>query len=258
MNNSTNELKYKVIPIGNARDLRGKKFGRLTVLDRVESVNKRTMWLVQCECGNKNTVDATSLTSGNTKSCGCLRDEVAFDLAKGKAINITGEKFGRLTAIRPTQIRSGSSVVWQCECECGLSVNASLNHLRAGRTQSCGCIRGGANHYKWNPKLTREDRESRGRQANKTRNWRNKVFERDNYTCVICRQRGGRLNAHHLNSWDTHEDERFLVSNGVTLCRQDHISFHKKYGYGENTKEQFSEYVEINRTQENKIPLRQM
>lgn len=242
MNNNTNEQIYKAIPIGNAEDLTNKKFGRLTVLNRVESKNKHTFWMTRCECKKEVAVNAASLKSGNTKSCGCLRDEVAFELAKGKALNIAGEKFGRLIAVRPTKKRSGHAVIWHCECECGVSVEASINHLRSGRTRSCGCIRGGANHYKWNPKLTSEDRESRGRQANKTRNWRNKVFKRDNYTCVICRQRGGKLNAHHLNSWDIHEDERFLVSNGVTLCREDHVSFHKKYGYGENTKKQFAEY----------------
>lgn len=248
MNNSTNELKYKVIPIGNARDLRGKKFGRLTVLDRVESVNKRTIWLVQCECGNKNTADATHLTRGNTRSCGCLRDEVATNLAQKNFEDISGETFGRLTALYPTNERSGSSVIWVCQCNCGEEARVSSGHLRMGNIRSCGCLLKenitGKNHYKYDPNLTVEDREARGRQVNKQRNWREKIYARDDYTCQVCKERGGRLNSHHLNGWDRCKDERFNVSNGITLCESCHADFHSKYGYGRNTKEQFEEYFQ--------------
>ena len=56
-------------------NLTGKRFGRLTVLERAPSVNKRTMWLCQCDCGNKKVVEAYTLKIGESKSCGCLRKE---------------------------------------------------------------------------------------------------------------------------------------------------------------------------------------
>ncbi len=31
--------------------------------------------------------------------------------------------------------------------------------------------------------------------------WRQEVFERDNYTCQCCQQLGGALQAHHIRSW---------------------------------------------------------
>lgn len=52
--------------------------------------------------------------------------------------------------------------------------------------------------------------------------WRNKVFERDSYTCVICKQRGGRLNADHIKSYAAFPTFRFDVSNGRTLCESCH------------------------------------
>lgn len=55
------------------KDLIGKKFGSLTVIERCGSKNNRAMWLCKCECGNQTIVDTHSLTSGNTKSCGCKR-----------------------------------------------------------------------------------------------------------------------------------------------------------------------------------------
>ena len=54
-------------------DLTGKKFGRLTVIKRAESDKEnRVQYLCECECGNIKIIRGSSLTSGNTKSCGCI------------------------------------------------------------------------------------------------------------------------------------------------------------------------------------------
>ena len=73
--------------------------------------------------------------------------------------------------------------------------------------------------------------------------WYKKVFIRDNYTCKHCGKRGkGNLNAHHLESYSDNEELRYNIDNGITLCEKCHKNFHKIYGYGNNTKEQFYEY----------------
>ena len=55
-------------------DLKGKKFGRLTPIERVLLKGKtERVWLCQCDCGNVTYLKTNLLTSGNTKSCGCLR-----------------------------------------------------------------------------------------------------------------------------------------------------------------------------------------
>lgn len=61
----------------NFKDLTGSKFGRLTVvkLDRVEK--GKVYWSCKCDCGNEIVVSRSSLTSENTKSCGCLHKELA-------------------------------------------------------------------------------------------------------------------------------------------------------------------------------------
>lgn len=57
-------------------DLAGQKFGRLTVLSRVEnSSHRKAQWLCQCDCGNTLHVPTGALRSGNTRSCGCLKIE---------------------------------------------------------------------------------------------------------------------------------------------------------------------------------------
>lgn len=58
-------------------DLIGQRYGRLTVLQRAETINKRTRWLCRCDCGQEVTVEAYNLKTGHTQSCGCLQKEAA-------------------------------------------------------------------------------------------------------------------------------------------------------------------------------------
>jgi len=54
-------------------NLMGHRFGRLTVLKRVENSNYgKAIWLCKCDCGNQKNILSNSLKSGRTKSCGCL------------------------------------------------------------------------------------------------------------------------------------------------------------------------------------------
>lgn len=57
------------------KDLTGQKFGRLTVIERVENKGKQTCWKCQCECGNEVIVQGNNLKNGHTVSCGCFRRE---------------------------------------------------------------------------------------------------------------------------------------------------------------------------------------
>lgn len=54
--------------------------------------------------------------------------------------NITGERFNRLTAIKPTNKRSTGHVIWECECDCGSTKLVSGHHLLNGGIKSCGCL----------------------------------------------------------------------------------------------------------------------
>ena len=55
-------------------DLTGRTFGLLTVTDRAGSNDRHeAMWSARCQCGAHTVVKGTLLTSGQTRSCGCLR-----------------------------------------------------------------------------------------------------------------------------------------------------------------------------------------
>lgn len=57
------------------QDLSGQKFGRWTAIDGFV-VGKRTFWNCVCDCGTARAVSASSLKTGDSKSCGCLNNEV--------------------------------------------------------------------------------------------------------------------------------------------------------------------------------------
>ena len=58
-----------------------------------------------------------------------------------KANNLTGQKFGLLTAVARSENTNAGRAQWECTCECGNQVIVSAANLRAGNVKSCGCLR---------------------------------------------------------------------------------------------------------------------
>ena len=123
----------------------GKKFGRLTVIKRVDdriqpNGNHNTMLECQCDCGNITVVRASDLTNNHTQSCGCFNKERVIETS---LIDLTGERFGRLTVVKRAESRilsSGKHVTrWLCKCDCGNETIVNGGLLQSGQTQSCGC-----------------------------------------------------------------------------------------------------------------------
>lgn len=72
--------------------------------------------------------------------------------------------------------------------------------------------------------------------------WRVAVFKRDKRRCKLCRKRG-RMNAHHIESYNSSPWLRHSIKNGITLCTGCHKKFHVTYGNGDNTRFQFDEFT---------------
>lgn len=60
------------------------------------------------------------------------------------------------------------------------------------------------------------------RTSAKYKRWRNIIFKRDDWTCQICKKRGGDIEADHIKSFSKFPELRFHLSNGRTLCRECH------------------------------------
>lgn len=118
-----------VIICGKMKDITGQKFGSLTAKFPYKGACNKVYWHCICACDNTVGLTATILLAGKRDTCG-----------KGKCnpavIDITGQKFDRLTAV------SYADGKWRCECSCGSSKTTYARHcdLQSGIRKSCGCI----------------------------------------------------------------------------------------------------------------------
>lgn len=228
--------------MGKLVDRTGKSFGALTVVNRAENdAHGNAYWVCVCACGTQIITAGNSLQSGKTKSCGCLHRKRTSET---HLIDITGQKFGRLTVInRKGTVRAqGRNAVWECICECGKLVTTTGGCLRSGHTRSCGCFKRdrtaermtGESHHSWKGGVT--DMSDKIRHMTEYIAWRTSTFEKDSYTCQMCGQRGGRLNADHIKPFSQVMEENGIrslkaareceelwsPSNGRTLCEPCH------------------------------------
>lgn len=120
------------------KDMTGMKFGMLTPVEPTEERRYGSVvWKCRCDCGRECLTTQKALEARAKISCGCIGKP------RGRtAIDLTGRRFGRLTAVRMTDARtSKGSVVWQCRCDCGKMIEVPSDSLIYGNQQSCGCLK---------------------------------------------------------------------------------------------------------------------
>lgn len=81
------------------------------------------------------------------------------------------------------------------------------------------------------------------RNSVKYKDWRDAVYERDDYTCQKCHIRGGALHPHHIESFAKFPALRYDIRNGITLCTIHHKEFHQIYGLRKFTAENLITYL---------------
>jgi len=165
------------------------------------------------------------------------------------AKDITGQRFGRLVALRREVRGKGHRKrgYWLCQCDCGNQKWILVSNLTRGLTESCGCLQrertskanGGANSPHWQGGIARR----RDLYKERLRRWRKKIFKRDDYICQCCGKRGGKLHPHHIKSFANHPKLRLDPSNGITLCASCHQKFHAEYGQQHNTPKQLQQFL---------------
>lgn len=123
-------------------DLTGQVFGRLKVLQRVESDSRgNAMYECMCSCGLNSVVIVSgyNLTSGRTKSCGCIQKERSSET---NTADLTGKIFGHLKVLRRLGSNKFGQTQYECVCDCGNPNTVVVDgySLVTGNTKSCGCL----------------------------------------------------------------------------------------------------------------------
>lgn len=140
---SCSECSQKRKSSSMAKDLTGKLFGRWKVLNKATTDKKGVYWNCVCSCGNTGVIRGTSLTSGNSTSCGCFASEKLRD---DRLIDLKGQKFGRLLVLERVEdfissVNGKHRGRWKCQCDCGNLVEVNTSDLTSGNTLSCGCYK---------------------------------------------------------------------------------------------------------------------
>ena len=89
-----------MIPLGKIADLRGRRFGRLTVPTDAEPEirNRAAYWPCVCDCGQRKYIRAAKLKSSRIVSCGCFRADPAIRQAARMTISARRRKQNAKTA----------------------------------------------------------------------------------------------------------------------------------------------------------------
>lgn len=114
----------------------------LIELDTEKSTSGKKYWKYKCPTCGAIKSSSTDRIGTNCPVCAeKIRREKVSKIGKNNFKDLTGQTFGYLTAIAPTNKRENRKVVWKCKCVCGKEVEVVSTNLTAGRTKSCGCKR---------------------------------------------------------------------------------------------------------------------
>lgn len=125
-------------PRKKIKDLTGKTFGLLTVVEMAPRAKRLTQWICRCQCGKEVIVYGCNLTTGNSTSCGCI----IFGPKPDRQRKLQGQRFGKLVALNILPVDPSAKnkrSKWMCRCDCGRLKAIGGDKLVDGLTISCGC-----------------------------------------------------------------------------------------------------------------------
>lgn len=170
-----------------------------------------------------------------------------YNKNKKKDVYIRGAKF----RVNVNDLPVGSNYRVECECEVckghsSMSWQTYMECNHDGKTYCKHCASkfflSGENSPCWKFDKTDEERKN-DRSYPEYNIFIKSVLARDNYTCQCCNKSGIELVVHHLDGYNWCKEKRTDVTNGITLCSECHKNYHQKYGKGNNTKEQYMEWM---------------
>jgi hypothetical protein len=143
-----------------------------------------------------------------------------------KTVDITGQKYNMLTAIKKTGRQTENrQYYWLCKCDCGKLTEVRIGNIRSGRTKSCGClnfVRGedSPNYKHGRSKKTNEDYKQYQRECYDRFKYglepedKKTLIEKQNNSCAICGYKFGQKEGDmHIDHCHTTNVVRGLLCN---------------------------------------------
>ena len=178
---------------------------------------------IECTCDFCGTVfKRNSYDIKNSKNHYCSKE--CKDKAETKQISFTCDYCGKESTMTPYRFNRSKQHFCSNECK---------NHYQIG-----------GNHPRFNKDITYGERENK-RNYPEYYEFISSVLKRDEFTCQLSGKVGGDLVVHHINGYNWSIEERTDIDNGITLTKEIHDLFHKIYGKGNNTFEQFEEFYDL-------------
>lgn len=181
-----------------ARDIAGKRFGRLLVVGRSGTSEGagRIGWNCVCDCGSEVVRSSKNLVNGTAASCGCRKREAGAENILARVVDYVGQRFGKLVVTKEVKQLQPGIKRWACACDCGGTKVARHTDIQAGRVISCGCAARGPHvtdpfmpaHARAVGSAAGATRRARKRGAGGayTAKQLQEVFARQRYLCANC------------------------------------------------------------------------
>ena len=178
-------------------------------------------------CGHENEITYAHFSMGGGRICSkCSRSiQYEYDYVRECFENEDCE----LLETEYINCKTPMRYIAKCGHEATITFDVFLNSSAPKRCPQCHKI---THHEMIDP-----------RNKGEYKHWRKAVYDKYNKTCVSCGRKDGRIEAHHLESFNSDPEKRYNPENGVCLCFSCHIQFHKDCGWKDNTPEQFYEWL---------------
>lgn len=195
----------------------------------------------KCSCGRVAKMALNNVRKGKKcKACGIekrrgakrLKEKDVFFYIKSRGFSILSDEY-----------KNAASHL-KLKCPEGHIFNTSY---RSFKNSKYGCRKcyvkknSGKNHHSYKHGMSKEYRLDRNKSKILNNAWKRKLLKRYGYQCDLCDGKNN-LIGHHKDGYNWCIDRRYDVDNGVILCKRHHDSFHKQYGKGDNTNEQYRKF----------------
>jgi ribosomal protein L34E len=214
-----------------------------------EYKNSKTKLKIQCICKSVFEVTFNHFYAKKFKQCkNCVKKKKKYNKQTNyNEVKKYIESFNGYQLISTNYINSNTDLEIKCP-ENHIFLMKYGKFKQGHRCAICGIkLRSNENHWNWKGGISKERDVIKATEQYKE--WRNKVFQRDNYTCQCCgNNQSNNLEAHHILNFSEYIDLRFNINNGITLCKDCHNpnkkgSFHNICGTKNNTKEQLAKFI---------------